>query len=79
MRRVLRDEVAVLLAALERLASPKFGLDLATRYGIVTRESSALKAAALKSAQRLAASTDAGARWAGKDALRALSRSRVSS
>lgn len=38
MRRVLHDEVAVLSAALDRLASPKFGLHLAKRYGIVTRD-----------------------------------------
>lgn len=49
----------------------KKGVSWALR-AIGQKKSPALKAAALKTAERLAASADAGARWAGKDALRAL-------
>lgn len=49
----------------------KKGVSWALR-AIGGRKSPSLKAAALQVAERLAASADAGARWAGKDALRAL-------
>jgi 3-methyladenine DNA glycosylase AlkD len=49
----------------------KKGVSWALR-AIGQKKSAALKTAALKVAVRLAASADAGARWAGKDALRAL-------
>lgn len=49
----------------------KKGLSWALR-AIGGKKSAALKAAAVKTAERLAASENAGARWAGKDALRAL-------
>ena len=49
----------------------KKGVSWALR-AIGQKKSPALKAAALKTAERLAASANAGARWAGKDALRAL-------
>jgi 3-methyladenine DNA glycosylase AlkD len=42
----------------------------------VARRSPALKSAAIKLAERLAASTEAGARWVGKDVLRELNRSK---
>lgn len=49
----------------------KKGVSWALR-AIGGKKSPALKAATLKVAERLAASSDPGARWAGKDALRAL-------
>jgi 3-methyladenine DNA glycosylase AlkD len=49
----------------------KKGVSWALR-AIGQKKSAKLKAAALNVAERLAASTDSGARWAGKDALRAL-------
>ena len=49
----------------------KKGVSWALR-AIGAKKSTALKVAALRTAERLAASVDAGARWAGKDALRAL-------
>jgi 3-methyladenine DNA glycosylase AlkD len=49
----------------------KKGVSWALR-AIGGKKSPALKAAALRVAERLAASANAGARWAGKDALRAL-------
>lgn len=49
----------------------KKGVSWALR-AIGGKKSVALKAAALKVSERLAASENAGARWAGKDALRAL-------
>ena len=49
----------------------KKGLSWALR-AIGAKKNAALKTAALKTAERLAASENAGARWAGKDALRAL-------
>ena len=51
----------------------KKGVNWALR-AIGGRESPALKAAALETARRLAASPDATPRWVGKDALRALTR-----
>jgi 3-methyladenine DNA glycosylase AlkD len=49
----------------------KKGVSWALR-AIGGKKSPVLKAAALKVAERLAAASDAGARWVGKDALRAL-------
>lgn len=49
----------------------KKGVSWAVR-AIGQKKSAALKAAALQTAERLAASENAGARWAGRDALRTL-------
>jgi 3-methyladenine DNA glycosylase AlkD len=66
------------LALIEREAMDernfvKKGVSWALR-AIGGRKSARLKVEALSVAERLAASANAGARWAGKDALRALKR-----